>query len=485
MASRDSGKPNVVFILSDDQGIWALGCAGNSEIRTPVLDQLATTGILFDNFFCASPVCSPARATLLTGRIPSQHGVHDFIAGEGNFGENAIEYLEGQTGYTEILAKHGYHCGLSGKWHLGDSGKPQKGFKHWFVHQRGGGAYYNAPMVRDGEPIDEPGYITDRITDDALDFINRSQRDDKPFYLSVHYTAPHFPWTNSHPQEIVDSYQDCAFESCPQEPIHPWARRHHRFDEFRKYWRENLMGYFAAVTAMDMNIGRILDRLSRLDLTKNTLIVFTSDNGYNCGHHGIWGKGNGTFPMNMYESSVKVPTIVSMPGRIPSCRCDALVSAYDFMPTLLDFLSFDNPEADKLPGRSFLTALQGKTMPEDRGLVVYDEYGPTRMIRTRDWKYVHRYPYGPRELYNLSEDPHERINLVDDQEFREIKEKLKWDLDEWFVSYVDPAFDGTLEPVRALGQLYPCGPASRGKTAFAQEPAPYPAYMKALKQGNS
>ena len=114
---------NVLFILSDDQGVWAAGCYGNSEIRTPNIDRLAASGIRFENFFCATPVCSPARATLLTGRIPSQHGVHDWIRA-GNVGPDAIRYLEGELTYTDILARAGWSCGLSGKWHLGDSQIP-------------------------------------------------------------------------------------------------------------------------------------------------------------------------------------------------------------------------------------------------------------------------------------------------------------------------------------------------------------------------
>ncbi len=147
-------QPNIICILSDDQGAWALGSAGNPEIRTPHLDRLAEEGMRFSNFFCTSPVCSPARASLLTGRIPSQHGVQDWIR-EGNLGENAIEYLEGQTAYTEILAENDYVCGVSGKWHLGDSIRPQKGFHHWYVHQFGGGPYYGAPMIRDGKLVVE------------------------------------------------------------------------------------------------------------------------------------------------------------------------------------------------------------------------------------------------------------------------------------------------------------------------------------------
>ena len=195
-------KPNIIFILSDDQGMWSMGCAGNKEIITPNLDRLASEGILFDNFFCASPVCSPARASLLTGRIPSQHGVHDWLRNDNKKQED-IEYLEGMKAYTDVLAENGYICGLSGKWHLGNSAKPQKSYSHWFAHKSGGGPYYNAPLYKDGILYNEPRYVTDVITDDALEFIDENAGK-QPFYLTVGYTAPHSPWVNNHPKEYTD-----------------------------------------------------------------------------------------------------------------------------------------------------------------------------------------------------------------------------------------------------------------------------------------
>ena len=214
-----NARPNVICILTDDQGIWAAGCYGNTEIRTPNIDRIASTGIRFDNFFVSTPVCSPSRATLLTGRIASQHGVHDWIR-EGNVGPDAASYLENERTYTDIMAEYGWDCGLTGKWHLGNSRIPQHGFSYWFTHQFGGGSYNDAPMVRNGALITAPGYVTHVITDDALAYIDRHAHGDHPFYLGVHYTAPHSPWTG-HPQEIVDSYEACPFDSCPQEPIHP------------------------------------------------------------------------------------------------------------------------------------------------------------------------------------------------------------------------------------------------------------------------
>jgi arylsulfatase A-like enzyme len=458
-------RPNIIVVLNDDHGPWAVGCYGNKEIKTPNLDRLAAEGMRFDNMFCVSPVCSPARASILTGRIPSQHGVHDWIR-EGNAEQEGIDYLEGHRAYTDILAENGYTCGISGKWHLGNSVKPQKSFEHWYVHETGGGPYYGAPMFRDGKLVHEEKYITDVITDDALDFMDENANGEKPFYLSVHYTAPHSPWKDNHPQEIVDSYDDCPFESCPQEPKHPDAIS---LSDHCLGNRDELKGYFAAVTAMDGNLGRILEKLDTLGIRENTLIFFSSDNGFSCGHHGFWGKGNGTFPLNMYENSVRVPTIASQPGIIPeSTVCDSLLSHYDFMPTLLEYLGMSELKDDSLPGKSFAPLLKGDKGEIRENVVIYDEYGPVRMVRTKEWKYIHRYPYGPHELYNLAEDPDERRNLINEEAFEEKKESLRGMLNDWFFKYVDPAIDGAREPVTGAGQLNLAGHKGKGKQAFAE-----------------
>jgi len=467
-------RPNVIVVLTDDQGCWAMGCAGNAEIRTPNLDRLAATGVRFENFFCASPVCSPARASLMTGRIPSQHGVHDWLRGgnmadDGDGAGRAIEYLRGMTGYSDVLAANGYVCGFSGKWHMGDSIRPQKGFSHWYAHAYGGGPYYGAPMIRDGEKYTEDKYVSDAITDDALEFIDSQNGASGPFYLSVHYTAPHSPWIDSHPEEIVALYDDCPFESCPDVATHPWQLGTAPRGEGDKR-RRILAGYFAAVTAMDANVGRILDKLEADALRENTLVFFTSDNGMNMGHHGIYGKGNGTFPQNMYDTSVKVPAIISQPGSVPAGRVEGgLLSHYDFMPTLLDYLGMAHREADDLPGRSFAPLLRGQEMAGRENVVVYDEYGPVRMIRDAEWKYVHRCPYGPHELYHLAEDPNEETNLVDGDEHGERVESMRAGLAEFFLRYVDPSLDGTREPVYGSGQIGLVGPAGRGARAFCKK----------------
>ncbi len=473
MASRDPNRPNILFILTDDQGAWAMGCAGNRELRTPNLDRLAATGIRFENFFCVSPVCSPARASILTGRIPSQHGIHDWLRSGNHVAEGAlIAYLAGQPGYTDALAAAGYTCGLSGKWHLGDAHHPQKGFIFWRAHAAGSGPYYGAPMIRDGELYHEPAYVTDVITANALAFLEQEAATAAPFYLSVHYTAPHSPWNrDNHPQALYDDYyHNCPFDSTPRLPMHPWQINSAPYGHDEATRRAILAGYFAAVTAMDAGVGRLLDWLEAHDLREHTLVIFSSDNGMNMGHHGIYGKGNGTFPLNMFDTSVKVPVLISRPGHAPQGIVNSdLLSHYDILPTLLDYVGLPNPQAATLPGVSFAPLLRGARLPERDSVVVFDEYGPVRMIRDRAWKYIHRYPYGPHEFYDLVNDPHETHNLIADIGYASRIAEMKGRLDAWFVRYADPDRDGVREPVTGKGQLGWAGLKARGTKVFADD----------------
>ena len=469
MASRDLDRPNIIFILSDDQGAWAMGCAGNSELDTPNLDRLASTGVRFDNFFCASPVCSPARASILTGRIPSQHGVQDFLR-KGNTPHLPqdgveIEYMRGERSYVQTLVESGYAGGLSGKWHLGRSALPQLGFDYWNVHAGGGGDYYRAPMFADGEFRRPEGYVTDVITDNALGFLERGLGEDAPFSLNVHYTAPHAPWEREHhPKERFDAhYANSAFDSVPNEPIHrrqlakePGAATLGDTPENR---RLALSGYFSAIEEMDGNIGRILDWLERNGLRENTLVIFTSDNGMNMGHHGIWGKGNGTYPPNMFDTSVKIPAIISRPGSVPQdLTSDKMLSQYDFAPTILGYLGAASEPSADMPGRDFSPILRGEPMGDDSPVFVMDEYGPTRMMRTRSWKYVHRYAEGqPGELYDLINDPGERRNLADDPSQASRVRTMRAEMEAWFARYADPRVDGANSAVTGRGQIGAAG----------------------------
>jgi choline-sulfatase len=479
-------QPNILFILTDDQGAWALGCAGNDEIHTPHLDALAARGMRCDNFFCASPVCSPARASILTGRIPSQHGIHDWLS-KGNlnrdegrqhcvpgvekviaeFDDRSIEYLAGIRGYTDYLFEAGYACAISGKWHLGASLTPQKGFSYWHVMPYGGSDYNNSAWVVDGQIRQETRYLTDAITAHALDFLNGHAGRAQPFYLSVHYTAPHSPWEEGqHPADLTGLYAGCGFHTCPDLPAeHPWQINSAPRGQGEKRL-ELLRGYYAAISGVDRGVGQLMAKLDALGLRENTIVIFTGDNGMNMGHHGIWGKGNGTFPLNMYDTSVKVPFIISCPGMPAQGAIDHhLLSHYDILPTLLDVLGIPIRE-ENLPGASFAALLRGQSLPQREHVVIYDEYGPVRMIRSQQWKYVHRFPYGPHELYDLEHDPNEEHNLFGQALLRPTAEALKRELDGWFLRFADPSIDGSREPVTGKGQMDWAGVRGEGRQAY-------------------
>lgn len=444
-------KPNIIFILTDDQGYWSLGSYGNKDIISPTLDKLSQEGAHFNNFFCVSPVCSPARASIFTGKIPSQHGIHDWL--DESHGDTT-EYLKGQETFVNILSQNNYDCCLSGKWHLGNSEHIQQGFSKWFVHEKGGGPYYNAPMYKDGVLIEEPKYITDAITDYGIDFIENSSKRDKPFYLSLHYTAPHAPWgEKDHPQEIQKLYKDCLFNSCPRDKFHPW-KIHETFSGNEDERLSILKSYFTSITSIDQNIERVLNTLTKLNLLEDTLIIFTSDNGMNMGHHGIFGKGNGTSPQNMYDTSVKVPMIFYHKGKIKgNVVLDNLYSHYDIFPTLIEYLNIPSWKNDgTFPGKSFYNNLITGFEKDSDNIIIYDEYGPVRMIRNKKWKYIHRYPFGPHEFYSLENDIDEKINLIDDESYFSIILNMRTNLETWFMKYVKRGLDGTKEPVYGGGQ---------------------------------
>ena len=461
--------------MSDDQGPWAINCAGTPELVTPNLDRLAEEGIRFENFFCASPVCSPARASFLTGRIPSQHGVHDWIK-RGNMidpegrtwhgPETRIEYLNGMTAFTDILSQNGYTCAISGKWHLGASDVPQKSHDFWCVHSLGGDSYTDYWVFDNTDRMThQTQYVTDYFTDRAIEYLGDQKDRDQPFCLSVHYTAPHAPWREEEqPADIWSSYADTEF-SLPIESPHSW----NGWDPTPEGRHETIQGYYTTITAMDRAIGRILGKLDELGMSEDTIVIFTSDNGYNMGHHGITGKGNGTFPLNMYEESVKVPFIARFPGNFPAGTVDThLVSHYDFMPTLLDYLGMENSESEQLPGRSFAPILRNERLVQDHNeVVICDEYGPNRMLRTADWKYIHRYPAGPNELYHLAKDPGETQNLADRPEHDEVKRTMLGRLDKWFDQYVLGELDGSRQyTCEGRGQLNVVGALKNDSRVF-------------------
>lgn len=465
--SNSADHPNILFILADDMGQWAAGTYGNPEIFTPNIDRLAEEGVKFTNAFCNTPVCSASRTSYFTGRLPSQHGVHDWINGGNGCGDTGIDYTYHELAYTDILAKESYTCGISGKYHLGDQQKPQHSFQHWFVHQRGGGSYIEPAMVHDLQCVVYKDYITDLITDNAIEFLHNHTKDPQPFYLSVHYTSPHSPYVgedglaeNMHPKEIVALYDNASFVSCPQEPRSPYALSWNSglTDECLGN-RECLKGYYAAVTAMDLNIGRMLNTLKMLGLDENTLVVFSSDHGFNAGHHGLWGKGNAAYPINMFDTSLRIPMIWRHTGVIKPGIEDSIVQVIDVAPTILDYAGNSSfPSLANVPGESFADLLLDPSKRNSRtDRTIYGEYGQTRYARLNGTKkYITRLT-GHIELYDLDKDAEETNNLLgpfspSSSQYIAEATQYDWALRRWFSFYEDPYVSGWTLPVTGKGQ---------------------------------
>lgn len=419
-------KTNVVFVMTDDHGAWALGAYGCKDLHTPNLDRLAAAGARFTRAYACTPVCSPSRVTYLTGRIPSIHGVQDWLRPVDTFGERSRSFLEGHPTFTEVLAQNGYTLGLSGKWHMGRDEHAQRGFTWWCTVPGGGGPYRDPVFVKNGSEVKTTGYKTDLVTDFALEFIDQNK--DRPFFLYVPYYAPHTPF-NYQPEQYRRPYNDSKFPCFPDTPTHPWQnpglKQHHLN-------RASMHAYSALISGVDANVGRILERLEQLRLRENTLVVFTADQGWNAGHHGVWGKGNGTWPFNMYEESIRVPLIWNHPGRIRPGQAPApMVSSYDFFPTILDYLGVAAPRDPKRVGRSYAGFLGGRP-PRDWRNRLYFEYAHARALRTENLKYVERTREWPGELYDLEADPGETRNLIDEAAYQPQLKALRAELADFF-----------------------------------------------------
>lgn len=460
--------PNIIYILADDMGLWAAGTYGNPEIKTPNIDKLAEEGLKFNNAFCNTPVCSASRTSYFTGRLPSQNGVHDWIAGGNGCVDEGIFYTQFETAYTDVLAMHNYTCGISGKYHLGDQQTVQHSFKHWFVHQKGGASYINPPMVKDLQCVNIDGYVTDIITDDAIQYVQDyvKSENSEPFYLSVHYTAPHSPYVGAdgradsmHPKDIVAMYDNASFISCPQEPRNQYAKHFAGLTDECLGNRECLKGYYAAVTAMDDNIGRIMDTLKSSNLDANTLVVFSSDHGFNAGHHGLWGKGNAAYPLNMFDTSIRIPMIWWQPGVIKPGVEESIVQVVDVAPTLLEYAgNFSLPFTNNIAGESFTDLLLDPSKRNSRSnRTIYGEYGQTRYARVdATMKYITRLT-GYVELYDLTSDQNETTNLIDPFSSTAKQYDLQATiygnaLRQWFSFYEDPYASGWTLPVTGKGQ---------------------------------
>jgi choline-sulfatase len=428
----------VVLVISDDLAAWMVGCYGNKEIRTPNIDRLATGGMRFTNAYVATPICSPSRATLFTGRTPMQHGIEDFLderpianPPQGQFAPPPSFIKEIML--SDVLAERGYRCGYSGKWHMGDDRTPQHRFDYWYTMLGGSSQYQNPTLCLNGKVEPQTGYMADLITEHALHFLDQ-QRPDKPFFLTVSHFNPHTPY-EGHPQKYYDMYAKTAFDTFGWEPAAPNALR-------EKSYLSDIVGNIrrcaAAVTALDDQIPPLLKKLDERGVRDNTIILFVGDNGYLLGRHGLWSKGEASDPYNMYEEVVGVPMIWNWPGRVPvQAARSELVSFYDVLPTLCEATGASVPQRN-LCGRSFLPILHGKlpSKKERWRNLVFAKLRNTEMARDNRFKLVLRNEgKGPNELYDERSDPREKANVYNDPRYVTTREELTKELAAWRTKY--------------------------------------------------
>ncbi|MGY8653013.1 MAG: PVC-type heme-binding CxxCH protein [Verrucomicrobiia bacterium] len=438
-------QPNIVFILTDNQGAWQLGCYGNPDFKTPHIDRMASEGVRFTRAFANNAVCSPTRATYLTGLTPSQHGVHRYLsAGRLQIGANARYTLEEFTTLPEVLHHAGYTCGLSGKWHLGANATPQDGFSFWVTKEHGHSpGFLNQKVLEDGKTKTIPKHLSEYWTDRGIEFIEAEAKKDKPFFLFLAYNGPYTlsgAMREKVPSPWSDPYVDHHLPSFPRPAkIHPWQRNQHDLIGDIQAGR-NLAGQ---VTAVDAGVGRIMETLKRLDLDEDTLVIYAADQGAVAGHAGFWGMGDHTRPLHGRDGTTHIPMIFRWPGKIPAERTeDRIVTNYDFMPSLLSYLKLPMPtQPVASPGRDFSPALRGKPLESWDDEMFY-EFENVRSIRTADWKYVERLGEEPAvELFNLQADPDELTDLSAAKKHKPRKEELQKRLHAWFAKNVDPKWD--------------------------------------------
>lgn len=442
-------QPNVVFVLTDDQRWDALSCMGNPHLDTPNIDRLAAEGILFPNHFCTTSLCSPSRASILGGLYAHAHGVVN----------NFTDYPSGLPTFPRQLQKAGYRTAYFGKWHMGEDNDDKRPGFDTFVTHRGQGKYFDNEFRFDGgERKLVSGYYTTVVTDMAVDWLRKQERE-RPFLLMIGHKAPHsfyFP-----EPKYADAFADVRIpypESAFQLEDKPtWI--HQRLSTWHGIygplfdWRKNFpdtsakgMGafenmtraYWGTILSVDDSVGRLYDELWRLDQLDNTVFIFTSDNGLLNGEHGMVDK------RTAHEASIRIPLVVRAPMLVSPRRpkvIEAQTLTLDFAPTILDICGAE--PLPKVHGRSW-KQLVTTGDPEWRTGWYYEynyekqfPYTPNvRAIRTDEWKYI-RYPHGDgspdkhmAELYHLGGDPQERHNLIGEAKYAGLVKELREELDE-------------------------------------------------------
>lgn len=439
-------KPNIIFIISDDHARQAVGCYGSRYGKlTPNIDRIAAEGALLENCLCTNAVCSPSRASILTGTYSHLNGVKT----------NATYFDNRQDTFVRRLQTSGYQTAIFGKWHLGHGdGHDPVGFDHWSVlpHQ---GDYLDPEFLGPEGSRIEKGYVTNLITDQALDWLE--QRDsERPFMLWVAHKAPHRHWDPDEaraqpdpmpeyavPETLMDDYQGREAAQVARMRLHPDMNLADLKEEcpkglndeaaMRWKYQRYLEDYLAVCSSMDDNIGRLLDYLDEQGLADDTIVIYTADHGFFLGEHGWFDK------RFMYEESLGVPFVMRYPQEIKAgTRRSDLILNVDHAATLLDYAGLEPTERNQ--GASFRHLLRGEVDPAWRDAMYYRYWSHRDFthhvyahcgVRTDRFKLIHFYnrslgvlgalddaetpPFW--EFYDLEEDPQELCNLIEDPRY--------------------------------------------------------------------
>lgn len=433
-------RKNIIFIISDDHRYDAMGFMKKIPwLETPGLDRMAAEGMHIRNAYVTTALCSPSRASVLTGLYSHSHTVVDNTAPE----PEDIVY------FPQLLQKAGYRTAFFGKWHMGNQGDhPRKGFDHW-EGLRGQGEYYNPTLNINGKrtAFGDSTYIADLLTDHALAWMS-AQGDQQPYFVYLSHKGVHamFEPAKRHkgkyrdkPVPLPPSYYLTATDEYKKRGIPEWVKEqryswhgvdymyHGEFD-FETFYRS----YLETLLSVDESVSRVLDYLKETGQDKNTLVMYMGDNGFSFGEHGLIDK------RHAYEESMRVPMIVRCPAIIKGgTATEALVQNIDVAPTLLAYAGVAVPE--HMHGRSFLNVLQGSAQ-QHRDRIFYEYYWeyhypqtPTMFaVRRGNFKYIHYYGlWTQNELYDLEKDPYEMNNLIADPAHRQLTRELSAEIFDW------------------------------------------------------
>lgn len=415
--SKTNEKPNVVVILVDDLGWGDLGSYGAVDARTPNLDRLAREGARLTDCYAAAPVCTPTRAAFMTGRYQHRVGLETVIAPSL---ENMDKGLpQSVKALPRLMKEAGYRTALIGKWHLGstpDSLPRRHGFDEFFGflggaidHYSHRGEVHEKDLFENETPANVEGYITDLITERAIAFIERNAS--RPFFVDVSYSAPHWPFQppGSGPMDVPASVKG-------GDRLRIWSEEGTRSD------------YVGMIESADAGIGRILEALERLALKRNTLVIFTSDNG------GEWLSRMGPFfnrKGTLWEGGIRVPCILRWPGHVPAKKVSAQPAiTMDLTATILAAAGVSGIEPP-LDGIDLVPLLAANSSVAERSLFWRSTGGPNgeKAVRSGNWKYVARGSIFPGLLFDLKNDPGERNDVA--AQYPEVMKKLRHLHEEW------------------------------------------------------